>query len=39
MFDGKLIIIESTVEPGFIEKDFLKILEGNDEKLKLGKKL
>jgi len=37
MFDGKLIIIESTVEPGFVETDFLKILEGNDQKLKLGK--
>ena len=37
MFDGKLIIIESTVEPSFVETDFLKILEGNDEKLKLGK--
>ena len=37
MFNGKLIIIESTVEPGFVETDFLKILEGNDEKLKLGK--
>jgi nucleotide sugar dehydrogenase len=31
--DGKLIIIESTVEPGFIEKDFLKTIEGNDKKL------
>ena len=37
IFDGKLIIIESTVEPGFVETDFLKILEGNDNKLKLGK--
>jgi nucleotide sugar dehydrogenase len=35
--DGKLIIIESTVEPGFIENDFLKMIEGNDNKLKLGK--
>jgi len=35
--DGKLIIIESTVEPGFVEKDFLEILEGNDKKLNLGK--
>ncbi len=35
--DGKLIIIESTVEPGFIEKDFLETIEGNDKKLKLGK--
>ena len=32
MSDGKLIIIESTVEPGFVEKDFLKILEGTDKK-------
>lgn len=37
MFDGKLIIIESTVEPNFVEKDFLEILEGEDQKLKLGK--
>jgi len=37
MSDGKLIIIESTVEPNFVEKDFLKILEGDDQKLKLGK--
>ena len=35
--DGKLIIIESTVEPGFVENDFLKIIEGDDNKLKLGK--
>jgi len=35
--DGKLIIIESTVEPGFVENDFLKIVEGDDNKLKLGK--
>jgi len=37
MNDGKLIIIESTVEPNFVEKDFLEILEGNDKKLKSGK--
>ena len=30
MSDGKLVIIESTVEPGFVEKDFLKVLEGDD---------
>ena len=35
--DGKVIIIESTVEPNFVEKDFLDILEGDDQKLKLGK--
>ncbi len=33
MSDGKLIIIESTVEPGFVEKDFLEILEGSEKKL------
>jgi len=37
MSEGKLIIIESTVEPNFVEKDFLEILEGNDKKLKSGK--
>ena len=37
MSDGKLVIIESTVEPNFVEKDFLEILEGEDQKLKLGK--
>jgi nucleotide sugar dehydrogenase len=35
--DGKLIIIESTVEPGFIEKDFLDTFEGNDKKFTSGK--
>ena len=33
MSDGKLVIIESTVEPGFVEKDFLKVLEGDDRKV------
>ena len=33
MSDGKLIIIESTVEPGFVEKDFREILEGSEKKL------
>jgi len=37
MSDGKLIIIESTVEPNFVEKDFLEILEGTEKKLQLGK--
>ena len=32
MSDGKLIIVESTVEPGFIEKDFLETIMGNDKK-------
>ena len=33
MSDGKLVIIESTVEPGFVEKDFLKVFEGDDRKV------
>jgi nucleotide sugar dehydrogenase len=37
MSNGKVIIIESTVEPNFVEKDFLEIIEGDDQKLKLGK--
>ena len=37
MSDGKLIIIESTVEPNFVEKDFLDILEGEEKKFELGK--
>ena len=37
MSDGKLIIIESTVEPGFVETDFLNILQGDDKKLTLEK--
>jgi nucleotide sugar dehydrogenase len=37
MSDGKLIIIESTVEPNFVEKDFLEVLEGNNQKLKSGR--
>jgi len=37
MSNGKLVIIESTVEPGFVEKDFLETIVGNDKKLSLGK--
>ena len=36
MSNGKLVIIESTVEPGFVEKDFLETIVGNDKKLTLG---
>ena len=34
---GVLIVVESTIEPGFIENDLIKIIEGNDGKLQLGK--
>jgi nucleotide sugar dehydrogenase len=34
---GSLVIVESTVEPGFIENELIPIIEGNDGKLKAGK--
>ena len=34
---GTVIIVESTVEPGFIENTFVKILEGEDHKFIAGK--
>lgn len=32
-----LVIVESTVEPGYIENDFVKFLEGNDKSLISGR--
>lgn len=32
-----LVIVESTVEPGFIENEFIKIIEGVDHKFEAGK--
>lgn len=34
---GTVVIVESTVEPGYIENTFVKFLEGNDGKLIVGK--
>ncbi len=34
---GTVIIVESTIEPGFIENTFVKILEGEDKKNIVGK--
>lgn len=34
---GSLIIVESTVEPGFVENELIPIIEGNDGRLKAGK--
>jgi nucleotide sugar dehydrogenase len=34
---GTLVIVESTVEPGYIENTFVKFLEGENDKLILGK--
>jgi len=33
---GTLVIVESTVEPGFIENDFLKFLQGSENSLQVG---
>jgi len=34
---GSLVIVESTVEPGFIENDLIKIIEGDENHLVAGK--
>ena len=34
---GSVVIVESTVEPGFVEDELISIIEGNDERLKAGK--
>ena len=33
---GTLVIIESTIEPGFVENTLIPIIEGDDKKLKAG---
>ena len=35
--NGSLVIVESTIEPGFIENILIPIIEGDDQKLKAGK--
>jgi nucleotide sugar dehydrogenase len=34
---GSLIVVESTIEPGFIENELISIIENNDQRLKSGK--
>jgi nucleotide sugar dehydrogenase len=34
---GSLIVVESTIEPGFVENELISIIENNDQKLKAGK--
>lgn len=34
---GSLVIVESTIEPGFVENTLIPIIEGDDQKLKAGK--
>lgn len=34
---GSLVIVESTIEPGFVEDELVSIIEGNDGRLKAGK--
>ena len=33
---GSIIVIESTIEPGFVENEFISILEGENHNLKVG---
>ena len=34
---GSIVIVESTIEPGFIEDEFKSLIEGNDQRLISGK--
>ncbi len=34
---GSLVIVESTIEPGFVENEIVSIIEGADKKLKAGR--
>ena len=34
--DGQIVIVESTVEPGFVENELLKLIEGPQKSLKSG---
>lgn len=34
---GSLVVVESTIEPGFVENELIQIIEGGDLKLKVGK--
>ena len=36
---NSIVIIESTVEPGFVEKEIIPILDGNKKRLQIGKNL
>lgn len=33
---GTIVVVESTVEPGFVENELVSIIEGNDKRLKAG---
>jgi nucleotide sugar dehydrogenase len=35
--EGSLVIVESTIEPGFVENELVSIIEGTDHRLKAGK--
>jgi len=37
MEPNSLVIVESTIEPGFIENELVKIIEGNNHRLTVGK--
>jgi len=37
MKPNSLIIIESTIEPGFVENELIKVIEGHDKKFECGK--
>ena len=36
---GSIIIVESTIEPGFIENEFIKLVESKERQIKVGKNI
>ncbi|QLH02195.1 nucleotide sugar dehydrogenase [Nitrosopumilus cobalaminigenes] len=36
MTPGTLVVVESTIEPGFLENELIPIIDGNDERLESG---
>jgi nucleotide sugar dehydrogenase len=36
MLPGSVVVVESTIEPGFVENELIPLIEGNDHRLKVG---
>lgn len=36
LLPGSVVVVESTIEPGFVENELIPLIEGSDHKLKIG---
>lgn len=36
LIPGSIVVVESTIEPGFVENELIPIIEGSDHRLKVG---